>query len=140
MDFTINVEGRELNPRVIDIKQYSANVDTVTFVFAAAPVGEVYVIDDTYRLALNVSDNSAVWLIPAEFTQRAGGRNMQIEVVNGDEIFRSSVMAVNISLSEGGSVPIVPPQEGGYGVVCDAVGLPFAVLDMGIVGSYEVIN
>ena len=141
MDFTATVTDREIKPRIIHVKQYSEGTDRVIFTFEGEmPQGSPFIKNDTYKKQLTTADNTVIWSVGSEFTSQRGDNTVQLVFENGENRWLSYEIILAVSESEGGSVPIVPPQEGGYGVVCDVVGLPFAVLDMGIVGSYEVIN
>jgi hypothetical protein len=106
----IALTGRTAKPRVINVKQYSGGVDSITFTIKdSLPTGKVkgYMISDKYRqdIDFTASDTggTAQWYIADTFTSESGTYDIQLELTNGTAVWRSDVMLLIVSESTNGS-------------------------------------
>lgn len=122
MDFAINVMGRELKPRIINIKQYSAGVDKIVFngLDAIASTGKLYIKGDKYKAPVDsYADGKAEWSITKGFTSKAGTKELQLYCEDGDKIWLSDIMILIVSESSDGNESEIDNKKG-----ISMVGLP----------------
>lgn len=138
MEITIGIRGRSPTPRVINVKQYSSKADVVTFA-----LGEVFsnkavctVVGEEYRQSIELKGGKAVWEIAGAFTQKRGSFGIQLEVTDGETVWKSDVMLLIVSESTGGSRST---ESGGYGVISDCIDLSDGFVDEGITGYIKPI-
>jgi hypothetical protein len=141
MNLTVSITDRTPKPRVINVKQYSSGVDTITFIIndsipdpSKETEGDVVceVIGGGYIQVLTLNNNRAVWSIAAQFTQKSGSFGVQLKVSGKDSEWLSDVMLLIVSESEDGSNVIT--QQSGYGVVGDCFEYAYGITDNGVVG------
>lgn len=131
MEITICVKGRSPTPGVINVKQYSAKADVVTFVLDGvfSDKAACAIIGEKYRQSIELKDGKAVWEIAGEFTQKRGCFDMQLEVTDGETVWKSDVMLFIVSKSTSGE-----KLTGSGGVVGDCIMLADGFVDEGIIG------
>jgi len=105
----ININGISATPRIINVKQYSNGVNTITFTLNTCPLeGKItaYVKSDSLKqeIPVTTTDNSltAVWSIASAFTQESGSYNIQLWLENHTQVWLSDVMVLIVSESTEG--------------------------------------
>ena len=142
MEMTIDINGKSPKPRIINVKQYTSGVDTITFnlngVMTAAGELTAAVVSDEYRQSITLNGNTAVWCINSVFTSKSGTYNIQLEISNGESVWKSDLMMLIVSGSVSGEKP---PESGGggYGVVAAATIKSNGTVDNGVLGIYAEV-
>jgi hypothetical protein len=121
MDFTINVTGRSLKPRIINVKQYSNKADRVIFTPDSMPYDNAtcYVISKACKQSVAYEDNRIIWDIDSSFTAKSGTFDIQLEISDGEKIWLSDVMLliVSESVSASASTTVSPATVEGCHLV-----------------------
>lgn len=130
MEMEIGIKGRSPKPRIINVKQYSSGVDRILFTLDEGFSDEAVcaVVGKTYRQNAELKGNTVVWNIAGEFTRKSGSFDIQLEITEGEKIWKSDVMLLIVSESTSGDTPV---SAGG-----DIVGsiLVYGITDNGIAG------
>ena len=108
METQIKVTGRNPVPRVINVKQGSADADKIIFILDTdfGNTARCAVIGDKYRQAAEFNEGIVIWNIAGEFTQNKGSFDIQLEITQGERVWKSDVMVLLVSESAEGSKPV----------------------------------
>lgn len=120
----IAITGRDAKPRVINVKQYSSGIDEVTFTISGKlPTGKVkgYMVSDKYRqdIDFTASDTGGTvqWYIADVFTRSSGTLDLQLELTNGTEVWRSDVIMLIVSESTAGDEAVSSSSSSEYPII-----------------------
>jgi hypothetical protein len=111
MTIPITINGREPKPRVINVKQYSANVDSIVFdiVDDELPTdnAKCFIAGSVYRQSIDLvptaTGGAAQWIISSAFTKESGAFDIQLEVTSDNKVWKSDVMLLIVSYSPTGN-------------------------------------
>lgn len=109
MEMTINISDTSPKPRIINVRQYSAGVDKITFIVEDCPVtGEIGAsikgTELTQEITVQSDGNTvtAVWEIASDFTAKAGCFDVQLRLEGGGNVWLSDKMLLIVSESTDG--------------------------------------
>lgn len=118
MEMTINIADTSPKPRVINVRQYAAGVDKISFMVESCPIaGDVAASVVGTRLKQDITARregkgiSALWEVASDFTAKSGCFDIQLRLEGSGKVWLSDVMLLIVSESTEGSIQAAAPAE-----------------------------